>query len=260
MVIFLFGPDEYRRAQKKKEIVAEFAKKRSRLGIGSFDLAITEDIEHLKEFLKNQSIFETAKCAVIENAFEVDVKILKPLLEPLAAEKNITVLISVKDKPVKALAFLLEKPVLSQKFENLLGAEWTAFIKDEAKKNDMALSPSAAEFLGNVYAGDTWGLATELQKLAGFKSTIDKKDLNEFDFAVAPDYWGLVNGMKSFDIKNRLFALETLFALNDPAPKIFNIVAAGAGEKAPRMAEYDLAVKSGKLEYEEVLLDLAIGG
>jgi len=44
----------------------------------------------------------------------------------------------------------------------------------------------------------------------------------------------------------------------DPAAKIFNILAAQAGEKIPRMADYDIAVKSGKLDYEEVLLDLAI--
>jgi hypothetical protein len=43
-------------------------------------------------------------------------------------------LIAEKDKPVKALAFLLEKPTISQRFETLAGAEWVAFIKPRQKR------------------------------------------------------------------------------------------------------------------------------
>ena len=46
--------------------------------------------------------------------------------------------------------------------------------------------------------------------------------------------------------------------MNDPRAEDIQILAAQAGEKTPRMAEYDLAVKSGKVDYEEVLLDFAI--
>ena len=87
---------------------------------------------------------------------------------------------------------------------------------------------------------------------------IDKKDLDVFDFEVAPNYWGLMNGLKSFDIKNRLYAFETMLAGNDPPAKIFNILASQWQEKTPHMAEYDLAVKSGKVDYEEALVDLLI--
>ena len=88
----------------------------------------------------------------------------------MSKNKNITILIAEKDKPVKALAFLLEKPTISQKFETLAGAEWVAFIQAEAKKNGVALAPAAAQFLGSVYGGNTWGLVTEIEKLAGFKN------------------------------------------------------------------------------------------
>jgi hypothetical protein len=87
---------------------------------------------------------------------------------------------------------------------------------------------------------------------------IDKKDLDVFDFEVAPNYWGLINGLKSFDIKNRLYAFETMLAGNDPPAKIFNILASQWQEKIPHMAEYDLAIKSGKVDYEEALVDLLI--
>ena len=87
---------------------------------------------------------------------------------------------------------------------------------------------------------------------------VDKKDLDIFDFEVAPNYWGLINGLKNFDIKNRLYAFEMMLAANDPPAKIFNILASQWQEKTPHMAEYDLAVKSGKVDYEEALVDLLI--
>ncbi|HUC01434.1 MAG TPA: hypothetical protein VMA75_00820 [Candidatus Paceibacterota bacterium] len=261
MIVFLYGPDDYRRSEKKRSIIAEFSKKRSEIGLGVFDLEDKTALENLTQFLRTQSIFETAKLAVLENAFELEAPKLAKLLKPFVEEKNITILIAGKDKPVKALAFLLEKPTISQKFETLAGAELAAWIAGEAKKNDVKLTAAAAQFLASVYGGDTWGIVTELQKLGGFGDagkTIDRKDLNVFDLEVAPNYWGLMNGLKSFDMRNRLYAFETMLAGNDPPAKIFNILASQWQEKTPHMAEYDLAVKSGKVDYEEALVDLLI--
>lgn len=258
MIIFLFGPDDYRRLRKKQGIIAEFKKKRSELGLGVFDLTEKNELEGLESFLKSQSMFESSKLAVIDNAFEADEKKLAALLKPFADVKGIQLLISEKTKPVKALAFLVAPPSLSEKFEHLAGADLVAFAKTEAKRMDVTLAPSAAQFLASVYAGNPWGLVTELQKLSGLKSTIEKSDLDALDLEAAPNYWGLFMGLKSADGRTRLAALETLFALNDPAPKIFNMLASQAGEKTPRMAEYDLAIKSGKLDYPEALLDLVL--
>src|SRR6185437_1796477 len=99
-----------------------------------------------------------------------------------------TVLIVERDKPVKALAFLAEKPSLAQKFEALAGAEWLSFIKEEAKKAGVKLADTAALFLGTVYAGNSWALITELQKLAGLKKAgaIERQDLDAFDLEAAP--------------------------------------------------------------------------
>jgi len=258
MFIFLYGPDDYRRAQKKKWFIAEFVKKHSGLGLGYFDLEADDSADKLQEFVRSQSIFQKAKMAVIENASEMEPAKLSKLLKPFLNEKNTTVLLSERDKPVKALSFLIEKPSLSQKFENLDGSAWIDFVHSEAKRFGVELEDAAAQFLGTVYQGNSWALVTEIEKLSALKSSINKKDLDALDLEAAPNYWALLNGLKSYDVRTRLYALEKLFAINDPPAKIFNIIAAQAGEKIPRMAEYDLAVKSGKLDYEEVLLDLAI--
>ncbi|HVN26527.1 MAG TPA: hypothetical protein VMT99_02640 [Candidatus Paceibacterota bacterium] len=259
MIIFLYGPDDYRREQKKKDIIAEFRKKRSDLGLGFFDLASKDAFDSFGAFVRNQPMFETAKLAVIENAFEAQPEKLKEALKPVVAAKGLQVLVAERDKPLKALAFLLDEPVLSQKFEVPAGAEFVKFVNGEAKKRDLVLEPSAAAFLASVYEGQTWAVITELDKLASFKAVIAKSDLDDMGLAAAPNYWALIQGLKGFDVRNRLTALETLFAINDPAAKIFNIVAAQAGSRMPLVAQYDVAIKSGRLEYEEVLVDFALG-
>lgn len=60
-------------------------------------------------------------------------------------------------------------------------------------------------------------------------------------------------------IQARLFSLERIFLQNEPCAYVFNLVASLArGEKTTTLADYDIFVKSGKMGYEEVLLELAI--
>jgi len=258
MIIFLYGPDDYRRAQKRKELTAEFLKKRSLQGTGVFDLADGDAFDNLEEFLANQQLFESAKFAVLENAFEAGPARLAKTIQPFADSKTTTVLLSEREKPIKALAFLLKKPVLFQEFKNLTGEFFERFAALEAKKNDIAFDPAALRYLAAVFAGDSWGLATEIQKLAGLGSEITKHDLYKFDFEIAPAYWPLVMGVRSSDMRSRFSSLETLFAQGDPPPKIFNILASQWRDKTRELAEYDFAIKSGKLEYDDALLALIL--
>lgn len=258
MIIFLHGPDDYRRAQKKKDLIAEFLKKRSEQGIGFFDLAEDGAFLKLEEFLENQSLFESAKFAVVDKAFEAPPARFAKIIRPFTESKTTNILISEREKPVKELAFLMRKPVLFQKFKNLTGAFFERFAVLEAKKSGVSLDAAAARHLAAVFAGDSWGLTTEIEKLSGLAPKITKQDLDVFDFEVAPAYWPMVMGVRSPDMRNRLAALETLFARGDPPPKIFNILASQWREKTREMAEYDFAVKSGKLEYDDALLALVL--
>ncbi len=262
MVIFLYGPDDYRREAKKREIVAEFQKRHSNLGLGTYDLSIEGDFEMFLDFLKNQSLFQSAKMAVLENSFEAadgKIKELKRVLQEVVDNKSITVLISEKDKPVKAVDFLVKKPVLAQEFEVLKGKEWESLVRAEVKKREINISPDGVRFLAQVYEGDTWRLVTELDKIQFLSSReIQIKDLEDLGVEQAPNFWGLILGFKSRDVAARLWALEKVFGTNDPPAKIFNILAYQLPDKLQMLANYDLMVKSGKIEYEEALINLAI--
>jgi DNA polymerase III delta subunit len=259
MIIFLYGPDNYRRIRKKRELIAEFQKKHSGLGAGEFDLEIEAAFFEFQNFIKNQSIFEPVKLAVLENIFTKPEDELIAELKSLISNKHTTVLLSEKEKPVKVFNFLLKKPVLVQKFDYLEGGEWRKFIAEEAKKFGVKLSDSALYFFTEIYKNDTWLAVTELQKISLLdKQIIEKSDLENLELELAPNFWELLSGLRRPVLRERVAALTKLFATNEPAGKIFNLAAYTWPEKLRAIAGYDLAVKSGKMDYEEALLDLVI--
>ncbi len=261
MLIFLYGPDDYRREEKRRSIKEEFLKKNSGLSAGSFDLLEPEAPEQFRNFIRAQSIFETKKIVFVEHAFDIDpheslIKELTALIE----NKNTTVVLSERGKPLKAFSFLLEKPVLAQEFKNLEGKEWERFIASVAKERGVEFEAGALGFLARVYAGNSWGLVTELEKVRTLGTRpVSQKDLEAAMLEAVPDYWGLMNGLRSPDLGRRLSALQKLFSANEPAAKAFNILSSMWKEKARQFANYDLKIKSGKLEYEEALLDTVLG-
>ena len=108
MIIFLYGPDDYRREEKKRWYIDEFRKKYSGLSIEFFDLADKEadKLAEFKNFIRNQSIFEKAKLAVLEGAFEEGMREkISPALKNLLADKATSVLISERGEPVKCWNF-----------------------------------------------------------------------------------------------------------------------------------------------------------
>lgn len=271
MLILLSGPDGYRRLQKKRELVAQFLKKHSATGLQEFDFdeggSAAEALANFAEFTHSQSLFDPVRLAVASNPFAAGEK-LTALLKPLLASKELTVILETSEKRIlKAFSFLTKEPALHQEFEYLSGAPWKAYIKQYAKSLGLKLDDAALSFLAQVYVGNTWGMITELQMLSSLRTTssklleedvITQKDLEQFQLEAAPDFWKLINAVKVSDPGRRLAALELVFLQNEAPAKVFNILAALWKERVAQSAEYDFKVKTGKLEYEEALLDLVI--
>lgn len=269
MIIFLHGPDEYRRLQKKKEIIAEFRKKHAVVGVDVFNLAEKDELPRFRDFIGSQSLFDPKKMAVLEGAFEANEKELTAELKKSIKNPNLTVLVSEKNKSSGDFTFLSRKSVniKTQPFDWLSGAKWEAFISDMAKERELTLQPAALKFLAEVYQDDTWGLATEIEKLSamhspesveGPKKSVGMEDLKTLDLEISQDFFELLKSLKNNALENRMASLEKLFSLNEPLPKIFNMIAYQIPEKLGMLAKYDVLVKSGKLEYEEALVDLVL--
>lgn len=261
MLVLLYGPDDYRRKQKNDELLAEFEKKHSRLGVGRFDMEAEDGFARFREFTRTRSMFEPFKFVALDNAYALTRKEYRDELRSLAGAKEVVVLISERERPPKGFEFLLRasKNILVQKFEHLTGKAWQAFIETEAGKRGAQFTGAALKFLGEAYQNDSWRLVTEIEKIGLLgKKTLDQKDLARLDIEIAPDFWELVGGFRAPRLADRIAALERVFAANEPAGKVFNILAYGDPQKLAAMAAYDTAVKSGKLDYEEVLLDFIL--
>lgn len=261
MIIFLYGADDYRRLKKKKELIAEFQKKYSLIGAEAFDFLQEDAPAKFQNFVRSSSMFGTHKLAVLDNIFgdAAEQKEIRSVLHSLATNKDTTVLISEAKTPPKAFAFLANKPTIVQKFDFITGYNWELFIKKEALTRDLSLTPTALHFLAEAYKEDTWRLITELEKISfSGKKKIDREELEFFNIEITPDFWTLLNNLKARETGRRLASLERMFTQNEPLARIFNTLAYQWQEKLQFFADYDAAVKSGKLDYEEALLDLAL--
>ncbi len=249
MLIYLYGPDAYRRQQKLKEITEKFTDKHGNSGLERFDLSVKGEVERLKDFTTTQSLFDSSKFGIVYEANEAEPKEVNNLLKIADGSKTISLAVVAEKSLPKTFKILSGAEVISQEFDNLDPAHLGAFTKIEAQKQNFKLSDSLLQSLVWKYAKDTWGLVNEIERLAlgGNPETV----LREQDFfsAISQLEYGKAASAK-------LPILERLMNSEDPA-KIFNILAAMARNKN-KMADYDLAIKSGKLEYEEVLTDLAL--
>ncbi|MBI2012868.1 MAG: hypothetical protein HYS88_00210 [Candidatus Colwellbacteria bacterium] len=259
MLIFLYGPDSYRRIQKLNEIVETFRKRQSNLSHERFDLNNEEEFLKFQIFASNQSIFNPVRLAVLDGFAKLpasNLKELKAILKTNHKNEDLIIVLNSTNKPIGFTA-LSKTPTKVQDFPALKGAEITAFIKKTSKDFGLTLDSQTTKTLIRTFGSSTWGIATELERMALTRAdssiSIHKPDDNFFP---------LVNAIKyGRRLQDRLVALEILLSDRKEEPaKVFNMLAyrLRSEEEANLLADYDIAVKSGKLEYEEVLLDYVL--
>lgn len=256
MIIFLYGEDSYQRLKKQLEIETAYEAKRGNLSKERFDLSDPNEVGRLRNFLVNRSMFEDMKFAVLNNLYEAeDDKNLKEYLKNEIDGKESVLLITADKKPPVRFKFLIEAPVQVQEFATLSDTKLKNFINKEAAKLGLELSAETVKAIKDLFAGDTWGIITELEKLSLSSSRDVQGKRND-------DYFSLVNVLKGDgDFKRKLSALELILSdrRDDPA-RVFNSLSYRLSneKEAEVFANYDVAVKSGKLDYEEVLLDFVL--
>ena len=257
MLITLYGPDSYNRIRKLNEVIESYLKKYSGLSYERFNLSVNGSFSRFRDFIKNISIFDSSKLVVLDGVAEADFpKETKEILKGHTDIKETTIIINLSKKPPVTYKFLLEKPAQSQEFPLLKGEKLRKFIKEVSGIHKLKLSEKDVEALIEIFGSDTWGLATEIERVSFAGYYIP-------DTTSQTDYFALINSMKfGKTVRERVISLEVVLSGQrvDPA-RVFNSVAYRLNNKkeAEKFAEYDIAVKSGRLEYKEVLLSLALG-
>lgn len=252
MLIYLYGSDSYRLKQKLNSIIDAYKKKHSDLTMDYFDFAESPDDVwlKLKNFVVSQSLFGSLRLGIVYGLPNEKEKVdfLKGFLDSRAVS-----LIIVVEKPLgKDFNFLLKKPVLAQNFDLLDAPQLTAFIKSESRKKNLSLSSEQIYSLIRANEANTGAIMMEIEKIAlGGEVAGD-----EF----RPDFFSMISRLSGpAPLSSKISSLTWLLETNEPA-KVFNMLSAFVKntEEKTKIADYDVAIKSGKLDYEEALLDLVI--
>lgn len=259
MIFFLYGTDSYRRLKRKQAIVVELKKKYPDIVLGRFSLAEDGGVEYFLNFAKGQSLFSSKRICVLENIEALPAKEVKELLWQFLEPKDVAVIIADQIKPAKGAEFLTKNPAHAEEFSELSGSQLLSFVKNLAKERGARLSLGAERKLATLYGKDTWGLATEIEKIASLDPKLaDEARVEGLGTLPDMDYWPMLNSLKGRDVSSRLKTLAMLSARREDPAKTFNILAAATKSQAVRFAEYDILIKSGKMDYPEALLDFVL--
>ncbi|MDI6717607.1 MAG: hypothetical protein QMD86_00960 [Patescibacteria group bacterium] len=269
MVIFLYGADSYRRQKKLRELILEYQKKNSAFSEKFFDLENPDDFFGLKELFTQVFMFSQKKLMVLKNisaACENEIDDLTNLIKSVLKSSDDILIISDENVPVKKFSFLLGKSVVSQKFKNMDSAKREFFITKEAKNRNIELTQKAIKFMARTLKEGSWEIINELDKIQFLKEDdkkFDAEDLEKIFFYSEPtEIFRFINNVfKTGRLAQKLHDLELIFLNREEPAKIFNIMAGGkflTFEQITRLADYDALVKSGKIDYDMVLLDIAL--
>ncbi len=268
MIIFLYGSDSWRRNRKLAELLATYRQKNPQIDLLIADLE--EDADNwlkVRDFVEQPSMFVDSKVAVVrESGLAEDKEWRKFLRSQLKTEKTFLI-IADSAAPKADFRFLKEKAFSQQSFEELAGAELTAWAKKEAGIRNLSFQPAAWQFLINYFnswaEGRSWLVFQELEKLslAGLNQPIALADLRlVVDWFSTEDFQALLNPLfNSGDWRRRLFLAEKLMLQKEDSAHIFNALAFRShGSQLVKFADYDIMVKSGLADYESAIFDFAI--
>lgn len=268
MVYLLYGPDSLRRGRKLRELLDAYRKKYDSPDISEIDFGDEPDVARARDFLNQPSLFVAAKVLIIKNSAEApeEKELAKILKSELKTEKSF-VFVSDAAAPRKALSFLLNKPALRQEFPELSLRDLKVFAQKEARVLGLVFEPGALETFAEIIfgraEGRSWHAVRELERLAVLSGScpVSKQILSKIlDFEEEKRVFQSAREMLfERDCYRALAKLESLFAAKASPGHIFNSLGFQAcGEEAVRLADYDVAVKSGRLEYEEALLGFVL--
>lgn len=265
MIYFLYGADSYRRREKLNEIIAAYRLKRAHADMYVLDCEERPDAwREAMDFAVQPSMFAPSKVLVVRESGAVKEKEWIKFLKKNTLSKNIFIFISDANAPLKDFAFLRDAPHIME-FDELTGKKLETFVVSVGKKNSVAFSPDALRTLVSILGvleNKSWVVVSEIEKLAllGIRR-VSSEDIKEYMNFASKNvvYEETRKILRTRNFSDGLVILERLVSSNEAPSYIFNSLGFQAlGEDAIRLAEYDVKIKNGALEYEEALLDFIL--
>lgn len=266
MIVLLYGADSYRRNKKLNELISAYREKHKEADMLALDLEEhPDDWTRARDFLGQPSLFEASKLLIVKEFSVCEEKDWKKMLQSYIDDRRTFIFLSQADAPKKIFQFLCKAPVAAQKFEELSGSLLESFVKEEARERGIAFAPDGLRFFCSCISGGkekSWEAVRALEKisLAGFTQPICASDIRRVvDYKEQEAVYILARKILfARDMQSRLIFLEKLFHAADPAYAFNSLAYQARGRSLEQFADYDVAVKSGKLEYEEALTDFVL--
>jgi len=177
------------------------------------------------------------------------------------------VFLSEEEKPEGEFGFLLTKKVQNIEFQELSGKTLEKFIAEKSRKCGISFEQDAFDFfvlfIFSHGSDRSWRALFELEKLSllGLSQPIQKQDLaRHIKIHTHEELFSIARAiMNAKDVRLRLPILEKVFIQNNAMPYLFNLLPSFTkGAEILLLADYDVAVKSGKLGYEEAILEFIL--
>lgn len=192
MIIYLYGPDDFRAKEKIKALKEKFKKDIDLSGSGVFCFDSPKwGIEELKETMGTGSLFARKAMIIIEDALSrKDKDFLVELTEAIKASgDNILIiyephLVTDRKGEVKLLDSSDKESVLTvaqkkyhnflfstnliERFDYLTGIDLERWIVNQVNEAGAKISAPAAKILAQSYAKNLWLLTNEIKKLAAY--------------------------------------------------------------------------------------------
>ncbi len=218
MVIFLHGPDSYRKHHRIKALRQAFRDKFDQAGFSLAKLTASDfTIDDFRKHTKSAGLFSTKRLLVLYDLWELSKEDRDLLLKELDQVDEDTILVIEGDKPPRKDNQLFKRLLKSQtveEYSELSGSQLASFIREHAKEHGATIEPAAVRHLASSIGNDLWRLSSEVKKLAHqqpeiteqlVKESVDKSlDENIFHFT---DALGARNAALATDLLNQQFEL-----------------------------------------------------
>jgi DNA polymerase III delta subunit len=243
---------------------------------------LSEDKEgwtRARDFLVQPALFVESKVLVLREAAREEHVAHHELIRREISSPKTFVIISDSEGPTPEFAFLLKESFQTHQFQELGDRDFGQFLLQEARARKLLFDDAAWQYflrfvlqtkndtdpkMKKVENGERlWRAIMELEKislLAGDKRVTLADVTRHLEFTAQKNFYDLVGIiLRGRDKKIRLTALEELLSSDFDPARIFNTLGFFAnGAVAATLAQKDIRVKSGALDYESALLEFVI--
>lgn len=261
MIYFLYGPDSYRRQEKLREIITAYRAKHAYADMHVLDCDDGGDAwAEAIDFSNQPSMFSSSKVLVVRESGAIKEKEWISFLKKNIATDSVFIFISDSEKPLKAFSFLLDSPH-KMTFPELFGKTLETFIQKEGKKRNVVFPRATLSvFVRLLEQSDntSWRAVSEIERfsLLGYVS-VSLEDFHTHSLLSAKStvYEETKKMLRAKTYAEKLGLFEKLLLEREAPSYIFNSLSFQSGGcDALLLADYDVSVKRGALEYEEAIL------